>query len=137
MSSISFYSSFVTSLLSGRFGRLPLLLSLKRAAVAEPVIIWALFSGFQRQPGLGGAPLWGTAGSRGRRVTPQTLLCRGPLLPVAWLRDVKGQGQALLPYLSFCLGCGQMILEAISWKATESRPSSCYCAHYLTAWGWG
>uniref|UniRef100_A0A8C5YFE4 Uncharacterized protein n=1 Tax=Microcebus murinus TaxID=30608 RepID=A0A8C5YFE4_MICMU len=51
MSSISFYSSFVTSLLSGRFCLLPLLLSLKRAAVAEPVIISALFSCHQRQPG--------------------------------------------------------------------------------------
>uniref|UniRef100_A0A2K6UTQ3 Uncharacterized protein n=1 Tax=Saimiri boliviensis boliviensis TaxID=39432 RepID=A0A2K6UTQ3_SAIBB len=50
MSSISFYSSFVTSLLSGR------------AAVAEPVIISALFSCLQRQPGPR-VPLWETAGS--------------------------------------------------------------------------
>uniref|UniRef100_A0A2I3RHH9 Uncharacterized protein n=2 Tax=Pan TaxID=9596 RepID=A0A2I3RHH9_PANTR len=62
MSSISFYSSFVTSLLSGRFCLLPLLLSLKRAAVAEPVIISALFSCLQRQPGTR-VPLWQTAGS--------------------------------------------------------------------------
>ncbi|KAJ1070581.1 hypothetical protein K5549_003560 [Capra hircus] len=62
MSSISFYSPFVTSLLSRRFGRLPLLISLKRAAVAGPVIISALFSGLQRRPGPQ-APLWGTAGS--------------------------------------------------------------------------
>uniref|UniRef100_A0A8C9Q1U3 Uncharacterized protein n=3 Tax=Marmotini TaxID=337730 RepID=A0A8C9Q1U3_SPEDA len=62
MSSISFYSSFVTSLLSGSFCRLPLLAPLKRAAVAQAVIISGLFSGLQRQP-RPRAPLWRTAGS--------------------------------------------------------------------------
>uniref|UniRef100_A0A8C0ZYV3 Uncharacterized protein n=1 Tax=Castor canadensis TaxID=51338 RepID=A0A8C0ZYV3_CASCN len=62
MSSRSFYSSFVTSLLSRRFCRLPPLSSLKRAAVAEPVIISALSCGLQKQP-RPRAPLWRTAGS--------------------------------------------------------------------------
>lgn len=105
MSSISFYSSFVTSLLSPRFCRLPLLVSQKRAAVAEPVIISALCSGPGGSRGLGphcGAQQVAEAG----RVTPRTLLCRGPSSPQLGSVDVKGQGRARLPYLCFCVGLG-------------------------------
>lgn len=103
MSSISFYSSFVTSLLSGRFGRLPSLVSLKRAAVAQPPIIPSFSRASGGSRGLGPLCVEQQVAEAGR-VIPQTLLCSNPPPPPTQLRVCKGQGQPGLRTWSF-VGC--------------------------------
>lgn len=101
MSSISFYSSFVTSLLSGRFRRLPSLVSLKRAAVTQPPIIPPFSLASRGSRGLGPLCAEQQVAEAGR-VIPQTLLCSNPPPPATQLRVCKRSGAAKPLYLGFC-----------------------------------
>lgn len=101
MSSISFYSSFVTSLLSGRFRRLPSLVSLKRAAETQPPIIPPFSLASRGSLGLGPLCAEQQVAEAGR-VIPQTLLCSNPPPPPTQLRVCKRSGVAKPPYLGFC-----------------------------------
>lgn len=101
MSSISFYFSFVTSLLSGRFCRLPSLVSLKRAAVVQPPIIRSFSRASRGSRGLGPLCAEQQVAEAGR-VIPQTLLCSSPPPPPTQLRVCKRSGAAKPLYLDFC-----------------------------------